>query len=43
VKAGPYDPAISLLFAPWSPAEGTAQVKEFQAWLLTACIGERIL
>lgn len=43
VKAGPYDPATSLLFAPWSPAEGTTQVKEFQARLHTVRIGERIL
>ena len=43
VKQGPYNPATSLLFAPWSPAEGSGQVKEFQAKLLTLRTGERIL
>lgn len=41
VKQGPYDPATSLLFAPWSPEEGSLQVKEFQAKLLAARAGDR--
>ena len=42
VKQGPYDPAVSLVFAPWSPEEDSAQVKAFQAKLLTAGIGQRV-
>lgn len=42
VKQGPYDPETSLLFAPWSPAEGSAQVKEFQAKLFTARVGDQV-
>jgi cupin fold WbuC family metalloprotein len=42
VKQGPYDPATSLLFAPWSPEEGSTQVSEFQAKLLTARAGDRV-
>ncbi|MEE9914139.1 MAG: WbuC family cupin fold metalloprotein [Deltaproteobacteria bacterium] len=42
VKQGPYDPATSLDFAPWSPAEGAAGVAEFQAKLLALCPGDRI-
>jgi cupin fold WbuC family metalloprotein len=41
VKQGPYDPEKSLRFAPWAPEEGSSQVKEFQAKLLTAGIGDR--
>ena len=41
VKQGPYDPS-TLSFAPWSPEEGSARVKEFQAKLLTAQVGDRI-
>ena len=40
VKQGPYDPATSLLFAPWSPEEGSARVEAFQAKLLTARVGD---
>jgi cupin fold WbuC family metalloprotein len=43
VKEGPYDPANSLVFAPWSPAENSAQVKDFQAKLLALRAGDRIL
>lgn len=43
VKQGPYDPSTSLVFAPWSPEEGSDQVKEFQAKLLGAGIGKRVL
>lgn len=42
VKEGPYDPATSVLFAPWSPAEDSGQVKEFQARLVAAKIGDRL-
>jgi len=41
VKQGPYDPAAALSFAPWSPEEGSLQVKEFQARLLAARTGDR--
>lgn len=42
VKQGPYDPAGSLVFAPWAPEEGSVQVKEFQAKLLAADIGQSV-
>ena len=42
VKQGPYDPSSSLVFAPWSPEEGTIQVKAFQEKLLAAREGDRI-
>lgn len=42
VKQGPYDPATSLVFAPWSPEEGSPHVKEFQDKLLAAGIGQRV-
>ena len=42
VKEGPYDPATSVLFAPWSPAEDAGEVKEFQARLLAVGIGDRV-
>ena len=42
VKQGPYDPKKSLVFAPWAPEEGSAQVTQFQAKLLTAGIGDRL-
>ncbi len=42
VKQGPYDPAASLVFAPWSPEEGSAGVWQFQAKLLAAGIGQRV-
>jgi len=42
VKQGPYDSATSLLFAPWSPEEGSTQVKEYQEKLLAACVGDRV-
>ena len=42
VKQGPYDPATSLLFASWSPEEGSARVKDFQAKLLALRAGDRI-
>ncbi len=40
VKKGPYDPAAPASFAPWSPAEGTAPVEEFQSRLLRAQTGD---
>jgi len=43
VKQGPYDPATSLVFAPWSPEEGSGEVKEFQAKLFAADIGKRVV
>ncbi len=33
VKPGPYVRATDKDFAPWAPAEGTEQVKEYLAWL----------
>ena len=42
VKQGPYDPATSLVFAPWSPEEGSDQVMEFQTKLLAASVGKRV-
>ena len=41
VKQGPYDPATSLDFAPWSPPEGSAHVKAFQAKLAALHVGDR--
>lgn len=42
VKEGPYDPTSSLEFAPWSPAEDSLPVKEFQAKLLGLRAGDRV-
>jgi cupin fold WbuC family metalloprotein len=42
VKQGPYDPAASVVFAPWSPEEGSVDVEEFQARLLAADIGKTV-
>ncbi|HEY4367025.1 MAG TPA: WbuC family cupin fold metalloprotein [Steroidobacteraceae bacterium] len=42
VKEGPYDPATAAEFAPWAPAEGDPSVPDFQRWLRTAKVGERI-
>jgi cupin fold WbuC family metalloprotein len=42
VKQGPYDPETSLVFAPWAPEEGSAQVGQFQAKILTAGVGQRV-
>ena len=36
VKQGPYDPATSVEFAPWAPAEGEAGVATYQRWLRDA-------
>jgi cupin fold WbuC family metalloprotein len=36
VKQGPYDQATASEFASWAPAEGTAAVPEFLAWLRAA-------
>ena len=41
VKEGPYDPATASEFAPWSPAEGAADVPPFQEWLRNAQPGDR--
>lgn len=41
VKQGPYDPATSMEFASWSPAEGSPEVAAFQARLLKLTIGEK--
>ncbi len=43
VKEGPYDPATSLVFAPWSPEEGAAAVAEFQSKLIALSAGDRVL
>ena len=39
VKAGPYDPAVAVDFAPWAPAEGSADVPRLVGWLRTAEVG----
>jgi cupin fold WbuC family metalloprotein len=36
VKQGPYDPATSVEFAPWAPAEGEAGVASYLQWLRDA-------
>lgn len=36
VKQGPYDPATSVEFATWAPAEGEAEVATYQQWLREA-------
>ena len=36
VKQGPYDPATAAEFAAWAPAEGSATVPQFLAWLRRA-------
>jgi cupin fold WbuC family metalloprotein len=41
VKQGPYDPATAQEFAAWAPAEGSAGVPQFLAWLRRAQVGER--
>ena len=41
VKEGPYDPATSVEYADWAPAEGHASVPAFLAWLHRAQPGER--
>ena len=33
IKEGPYDPASASEMAPWAPAEGQADVADFQQWL----------
>jgi len=40
VKEGPYDPATSIEFAAWAPAEGDAAVAQFLAWLRRAQPGD---
>jgi len=40
IKEGPYDPATSVQFAEWAPAEGDAAVPEFRAWLRNAQPGD---
>ena len=42
VKPGPYDPAIVVEFADWSPAEGTVEVPTFYEKLLTVSMDEKI-
>ena len=42
-KRGPYDPAKTNVFAPWSPPEGDPRVAEYSQWLARAKIGERPL
>lgn len=36
IKEGPYDPATTVEFAPWAPAEGHESVPAFQRWLREA-------
>jgi cupin fold WbuC family metalloprotein len=40
IKQGPYDPATAADFATWAPAEGTAGVAGFLAWLRAAQPGD---
>ncbi len=42
VKEGPYDPAVSMVFAPWAPEEGSPETAAFQAKLLASRTGESI-
>jgi cupin fold WbuC family metalloprotein len=42
VKEGPYDPATSIEFASWAPAEGDAAVAQFLAWLRRAQPGDAL-
>ena len=41
VKEGPYDPATSSEFAPWSPAEGAPDAGEYLNWMSIAVPGTR--
>ena len=41
VKEGPYDPATSVEFAPWAPAEGDANARAYLDWARTAPLGAR--
>jgi cupin fold WbuC family metalloprotein len=41
VKEGPYDPATSVEFAPWAPAEGDAKARAYLEWARTAAVGAR--
>lgn len=41
VKEGPYDPATSSEFAPWSPPEGDAAAGRCLEWMASARLGER--
>ena len=40
IKEGPYDQATATQFAAWAPAEGTAAVPAFLAWLRRARPGD---
>jgi cupin fold WbuC family metalloprotein len=40
IKQGPYDPATSVEFAAWAPAEGDAAVPAFLSWLRNAQPGD---
>ena len=42
VKEGPYDPATSSEFAPWSPADGDASAAGFLGWARSARVGDRV-
>jgi cupin fold WbuC family metalloprotein len=42
-KLGPYDPATTVEFASWAPAEGDIAVAQFQPWLRSAQPGDRYL
>lgn len=41
IKEGPYDAAADKTFAPWAPAELSAQAPAFVDWLQRARVGER--
>ena len=40
-KRGPYHPAQTNVFAPWSPPEGDPRVAAYSQWLARAKAGER--
>lgn len=39
LKPGPYKKPTEKDFAPWSPAEGTAETSDFEIWLKTTRVG----
>lgn len=41
VKEGPYDPATSSEFAPWSPPEGDASADQCLQWMADAKVGAK--
>lgn len=41
-KRGPYNPQTAAEFAPWSPAEGSAEAPQFFNWLQNARVGDSV-